>query len=46
MKIVSQSNDQMVLQEGNTSGIVVGIAMAIAGILVAWFLHASKPMTL
>jgi len=45
MKIVSQSTDEMVLREGSASGIAVGIVMAIAGILVAYFLHASKPVT-
>jgi hypothetical protein len=34
----------MVLREGNASGIAIGIALAIAGILGAYYLHASKPM--
>src|ERR1035438_6165820 len=46
MKIVSQSSDEMVLQEGNASGIAAGILLVIAGILAAYFLHASKPMAL
>ena len=46
MKIVSQSTDEMVLREGNASGIAIGIALAIAGILGAYYLHASKPMAL
>jgi hypothetical protein len=46
MKIVSQSSDEMVLREGNASGIAIGIALAIAGILGAYYLHASKPMAL
>ena len=44
MKIVSQSSDEMVLQEGNIQGIAIGIACVIAGILAAYFLHSTKPM--
>jgi hypothetical protein len=44
MKIVSQSSDEMVLQEGNIQGIAIGIACIIAGVLAAYFLHATKPM--
>jgi hypothetical protein len=44
MKIVSQSSDEMVLQEGNIQGIAIGIAFVIAGVLAAYFLHSTKPM--
>jgi hypothetical protein len=43
MKIISQSSDELVLKEGGTSGIVVGIAFVIAGPLVWYFLRQSNP---
>ena len=43
MKIVSQSPDEMVLQEGDASGIAIGIAFAVAGVLGGYFLRASSP---
>ena len=46
MKIVSQSSDEMVLHEGNIQGIAIGIACIIAGVLAAYFLHATKPMAI
>jgi Tfp pilus assembly PilM family ATPase len=44
MKIISQSTDELVLREGGASGIAMGGALAIAGVLVAFFLHHSGPM--
>jgi hypothetical protein len=44
MKIVSQSSDEMVLQEGNIQGIVIGAACIVAGVLAIYFLHSTKPM--
>jgi hypothetical protein len=46
MKIVSQSADELVLNEGSTSGIVVGVVLVIAGALVAYFVRQSQPMAL
>jgi hypothetical protein len=46
MKIMSQSSDEMVLHEGSIQGMVVGIALVIAGVLGAYFLHGSKPIAL
>jgi len=43
MKIVSQSQDQLVLNEGSTSGIVVGAVITLAGALGGYFLRASSP---
>jgi hypothetical protein len=46
MKIVSQTADQLVLQEGSTSGMMVGALLVIAGAVV-WFLgHATNPNTI
>jgi len=46
MKIVSQSSDELVLKEGSASGIAVGVAFVIGGILVGYFLHASNPIVI
>ena len=46
MKIVSQSSDEMVLHEGSLQGRFVGIVFVIAGVLIAYFKHASQPMFL
>ena len=46
MKIVSQSSDEMVLHEGSLQGLFVGIVFVIAGVLIAYFKHASQPMFL
>jgi len=42
MKITSQSSDELVLTEGSTSGIIVGVVLLIAGPLVWYFLHESN----
>jgi hypothetical protein len=42
MKIVSQSSDELVLKEGSTSGIVVGIVLVIVGLLAEVFLRQSN----
>lgn len=44
MKIVSQSSDEMVLHEGSFQGLFIGLVFAIAGVLIAYFKHASQPM--
>jgi Tfp pilus assembly PilM family ATPase len=46
MKIVSQSPDELVLKEGNVSGIVVGAVFVIAGLIAAFFLPRVTPFAL
>ena len=46
MKIVNQTSDELVLQEGSASGIVVGVAFVVAGGLAWYFLRQSNPMVL
>jgi hypothetical protein len=46
MKIVCQSSDEMVLNEGSAQGIAIGVLCVVAGVLAAYFLHATKPMAL
>ena len=46
MKIISQSADELVLKEGSASGIVVGVVMAIAGVLAGVFLRQSNPFVI
>ncbi len=46
MKIISQSSDQLVLQEGSASGIAVGVVFVIVGVLVGYFLHQSNPIVI
>jgi Tfp pilus assembly PilM family ATPase len=43
MKIVSQSSDELVLQEGGTQGIIVGVVFVAAGALAGLFLRQSSP---
>src|SRR5271154_6435604 len=43
MKIISRSSDELVLQEGSTSGIVVGAVLTVAGVLAGYFLRQSTP---
>jgi hypothetical protein len=43
MKIVSQSQDELVLQDGSATGIAIGVVFVIAGALVGYKLHASNP---
>jgi len=43
MKIISQSVNELVLQEGSASGLVAGAAFVIAGPLAWYFLHKSNP---
>jgi hypothetical protein len=40
MKIVSQTSDELILKEGNASGMVLGIVFVIAGIGVGFYSHA------
>jgi hypothetical protein len=44
MKIISQSADELVLKEGSASGIIVGIVLVIAGLLVEVFIRPSNPI--
>jgi uncharacterized membrane protein YeiB len=44
MKIASQSQDEMVLQEGSTQGLIVGGVFVIAGPLAWYFLRESNPV--
>ncbi len=44
MKIISQSADELVLQEGSASGIMIGGAFVVAGALVGYLGHASSPI--
>jgi hypothetical protein len=46
MKIASQSADEMVLEEGSTSGMVVGVACIIAGALVGYFPGQTSPIAI
>jgi Tfp pilus assembly PilM family ATPase len=46
MKIISQSADELVLQEGSTSGIIVGVVFIIAGVLAEIFLRQSNPIVI
>ena len=46
MKITSQSADELVLKEGSTSGIIVGVALAIGGVLVGYFLRQTSAMAI
>ena len=46
MKITSQSADQLVLEEGSTSGIVVGAVLIVAGVHAGYFLRASNPIVI
>jgi hypothetical protein len=43
MKIISQSADELVLQEGSASGLIAGGAFVIAGPLAWFFLHKNNP---
>ena len=42
MKIVSQSPDQLTLQDGRAASMVVGVVFAAGGIAAAVFLHAQR----
>ena len=46
MKIVSQSADRMVLQEGSTQGMVVGVVFVIAGVVAGFILRGSGHMAI
>jgi Tfp pilus assembly PilM family ATPase len=46
MKIVSQSSDELVLQEGSTQGIVVGVVFAAAGVFGGIFLRQASPFAI
>jgi hypothetical protein len=46
MKIASQSSDELILQEGSTSGIVVGVVLAVAGVLAGIFLRQTAPFVI
>jgi len=42
MKITTVSASELELKEGGTAGIVVGVALVIAGVLVGYYLHNSN----
>ena len=42
MKITTVSANELELKEGGTAGIVVGVALVIAGVLVGYYLHNSN----
>jgi len=44
MKITSQSTNELVLTEGSTSGIIVGVAFITAGVLAELFLRQNGPL--
>ena len=46
MKIVNQSADELVLKEGSTTGIAIGVVFVIAGALGGYFLHHSSPIAI
>lgn len=46
MKIVSQSPNQMVLQEGSAQGLFVGAVFLVGGLAAGIALHAKTPMAL
>jgi Tfp pilus assembly PilM family ATPase len=46
MKIVNQSSDELVLKEGSATGIAIGAALVVAGVLVEIFLRPSRPVAL
>src|ERR1035438_2593145 len=46
MKIVNQSADELVLKEGSTTGIAIGVVFVIAGALGGDFLHHSSPIAI
>ena len=46
MKIISQSADELVLQEGSATGIAIGVVFVIVGALAGYFLHHSSPLVI
>ena len=46
MKITSQSADELVLKEGGASGIAIGVAFVIVGLVVGFFLHSSNSIAI
>src|ERR1035438_8785617 len=46
MKVISQSADELVLQEGSTQGIVVGAALIVAGGFAGYKFHAASPIAI
>ena len=46
MKIIRQSADELVLSEGNASGIGIGAAFVVAGVLVAYIRPSSSQMVI
>jgi len=46
MKIVSQSADALVLQEGAATGIALGVIFVVAGLAAGVFLHATSPVAI
>ncbi|MGD0870128.1 MAG: hypothetical protein ABSB88_11295 [Bryobacteraceae bacterium] len=46
MKIISQSADELVLQEGSATGIAIGVVFVMVGACVGYFLHSSSPIVI
>ena len=46
MKIISQSADELVLQEGSATGIAIGALFVLAGGFVGYRYHAASPMVI
>lgn len=46
MKIISQSADELVLKEGGSSGIAIGVVFVVAGLAVGFALHASNSIAI
>ncbi len=46
MKITTLSADELELQEGSATGIAIGVAFVIAGVLVAYFLRSSNSLAI
>jgi Tfp pilus assembly PilM family ATPase len=46
MKIISQSSEELVLKEGSTSGVIVGVVLIVAATLAGYFLRQSNSLVI
>lgn len=46
MKITAQSSDELILNEGNASGVILGIVFVIVGAGVGYYFRASNPVAM